>query len=48
MDLKLDVENSFSKNISVEDARNLLKDGLSILGEDYSKMLDRAFDEKVD
>lgn len=46
MDLKLDVENSFSKNISVEDARNLLKDGLSILGEDYSKMLDRAFDEK--
>lgn len=46
MDLKLDVENSFSKNISVEDARNLVKDGLSILGEDYSKMLDRAFDEK--
>ena len=32
--------------LSVEDARNLVKDGLSILGEDYSKMLDRAFDEK--
>lgn len=45
-DLKLELDPSFVSTISYTEAATYIKDGLSILGEDYVQMLSRAFDER--
>lgn len=45
-DLKLSLPSAYNRRITPEEARHLLKDSLSVLGEDYTKMIDRAFDER--
>ena len=45
-DLKLAVDPAFEPQISVKDAKEYLLKGLAVLGEDYGKMLQRAFDER--
>ncbi|NMR85440.1 oligoendopeptidase F, partial [Vibrio parahaemolyticus] len=45
-DLKVDVDPDFEPQISVEEAREYILGALSVLGEDYTEMLNRAFDER--
>ncbi|MGE4342020.1 MAG: oligoendopeptidase F [Bacilli bacterium] len=45
-DLKIAVDPTFEPKISIDSAKELLLDSLSILGEDYLKMVRRAFDER--
>lgn len=45
-DLKIELDGEFSKSISVEEAKSMIKDGLSILGDEYTEMVDRAFNER--
>lgn len=45
-DLKIPLDPSYEPTISVEQSRQYMKDGLSIMGEDYVKMIDRSFDER--
>jgi oligoendopeptidase F len=44
-DLKLAVDPEFEPKISVDDAKDYLLKGLSVLGDEYGTMLNRAFDE---
>ncbi|WP_332648953.1 oligoendopeptidase F [Lysinibacillus sp. 54212] len=44
-DLKISLDPSYEPTITVEQSRQYMKDGLSVMGEDYVKMLDRAFHE---
>ncbi|WP_336046831.1 oligoendopeptidase F [Solibacillus ferritrahens] len=45
-DLKISLDPSYEPTITVEESRQYMKDGLSIMGEDYIKMIDRSFDER--
>ena len=45
-DLKISLDPSYEPKITIEESRKYMKDGLSIMGEDYRKMLDLAFDER--
>lgn len=45
-DLKISLDPSYEPTITVEESRQYMKDGLSIMGEDYLKMIDRSFDER--
>lgn len=45
-DLKISVDPSFEPAITVNEAKDYILKGLSVLGEDYSKMIHRAFDER--
>ncbi len=45
-DLKIPLDPSYEPTISVDGSRQYMKDGLSIMGEDYVNMLDRSFDER--
>lgn len=45
-DLKVSLDPSYEPTITFEQSRQYMKDGLAIMGEDYVKMLDRAFDER--
>lgn len=45
-DLKLSVDFDYEPTITIEESRAYLLDGLSILGEDYLDMVNRAFDER--
>lgn len=45
-DLKISLDPSYEPKITVEESRQYMKDGLSVMGEDYVKMLDRAFDDR--
>ena len=45
-DLKLVVDPDFEPSITIEESRQYLLDGLSILGEDYQEILNRAYDER--
>lgn len=45
-DLKVSLDPTYEPAISVEESRQYMKDGLAIMGGDYSKMLDRAFNER--
>ncbi|AWE07053.1 oligoendopeptidase F [Lysinibacillus sp. 2017] len=45
-DLKVSLDPSYEPTITVEESRQYMKDGLAVMGEDYSKMLDRAFEER--
>lgn len=46
MDLKLVVDPDFEPEITIEESRKYLLDGLHVLGEDYLNMINRAYDEK--
>ena len=45
-DLKLSVDTGFSKEIEINEARDYIINGLSILGDDYVNMVKKAFDER--
>ncbi|NTW90813.1 MAG: oligoendopeptidase F family protein, partial [Erysipelotrichaceae bacterium] len=45
-DLKISVDPTFEPAITVDEAKDYILKGLSVLGEDYSKMINRAFDER--
>ena len=45
-DLKLAVDPEFEPDISVEESKKYIKEALSVLGDDYSEILDRAYDER--
>ena len=45
-DLKLSVDSSYEPEISVEDAKTYVMEGLAILGEDYLSMVDKAFEDR--
>ena len=45
-DLKLAIDPEFEPDISVEESKKYIKEALSVLGEDYSNMVDRAYDER--
>ena len=46
MDLKLSVDPDFEPKISIEEGRKYIEEALSVLGEDYLQMINRAFDER--
>ena len=45
-DLKIDIDPEYQPEITIEDAKNILTEALSILGEDYTDMLKKAFEER--
>ena len=45
-DLKIGVDPGYEPNISVEGSKKYIEEALSILGEDYLKMIKRAYDER--
>lgn len=45
-DLKISLDPSSEPEISVEDSRKYIMDALSIMGEDYTEMLNRSYDER--
>lgn len=45
-DLKLAIDPEFEPDISVEESKKYIKEALGVLGEDYSNMVDRAYDER--
>lgn len=45
-DLKLELDPSFSPKVSFEDAKNYILDGLKLLGPDYRKILEKAFENR--
>lgn len=45
-DLKLEVDPDFEPEVTIEEAKGYIEEGLSVLGEDYRQMLRRAFDER--
>jgi oligoendopeptidase F len=45
-DLKISLDPASEPEISVEDSKEYILDALSIMGEDYTEMLNRAYDER--
>ncbi len=45
-DLHLVVDHEFEPNISIEESKTHLLEGLSVLGKDYTDMIEKAFDER--
>ncbi|KGR74187.1 oligoendopeptidase F [Ureibacillus sinduriensis] len=45
-DLKISLDPTYEPKISIEQSRQYMNDGLSILGEDYQNMIDRSYDER--
>ena len=45
-DLKLSVDPEYEPEISVEESKQYLMDGLKVMGKDYTDMVARAFDER--
>ena len=45
-DLKISLDPASEPEISVEDSRKYILDALSIMGDDYTEMLNRAYDER--
>lgn len=45
-DLKLNIDPDYEPEVSIEKAEELILDGLSVMGEDYGKILKRAFSER--
>ena len=45
-DLKLVVDPEFEPNITIEESRKYILEGLSVLGEDYKAIINRAYDER--
>lgn len=45
-DLKIEVDPNYSKEISFEESKKYVLDGLKVLGDDYIKIIKNAFDNK--
>ena len=45
-DLKIAVDPTFEPKVSIEASKELLKEGLSILGPEYNQIVNRAFEER--
>jgi oligoendopeptidase F len=45
-DLKLEIDPDYEPSISVEESKKYILEALSVLGEDYSNMLKRSYDER--
>ncbi|NLW52002.1 MAG: oligoendopeptidase F [Tissierellia bacterium] len=45
-DLKIDVDPNYSPEVTFDEAKQYILDGLSVLGEDYSKIIQEAFDNR--
>ncbi len=45
-DLKLPLDPDFEPNITINDAKSVIKEGLAVLEDDYLEMVDCAFDER--
>ena len=45
-DLHLVVDHEFEPNISIQESKEQLVEGLNVLGSDYTKMIEKAFDER--
>lgn len=45
-DLKMPLDKDFQKQYTVEECKKMVIDGLSVLGEDYSKYLENTFDNR--
>lgn len=45
-DLKLEVDPEFEPEITIEEAKKYIEEGLSVFGEDYREMVRRAFEER--
>ena len=45
-DLKIAVDPTFEPRVTIEASRALLLEGLSVLGDDYSRIVKRSFDER--
>ena len=45
-DLKISLDPDYEPQITVQQSRQYMKDGLAVMGKDYAEMLDRAFDER--
>lgn len=45
-DLKLPIDAEYDPKVTIEDSKKYIKKGLAILGEDYVKMIDQAYDER--
>ena len=45
-DLKLSVDSDFEPEITINEAKNHIKDALSVMGDDYLEMVENAFDER--
>lgn len=45
-DLKITVDPEFEPSVTIDSAKEYILNALSVLGEDYKKMLNRAFDER--
>ncbi|SFE73205.1 oligoendopeptidase F [Thermoanaerobacter thermohydrosulfuricus] len=45
-DLKLEVDPDFEPEVTIEEAKRYIEEGLSVFGEDYREMIRRAFSER--
>lgn len=45
-DLKLSIDVEYDPKVSIEDSKKYIKEGLSILGEDYVEMIEEAYRER--
>lgn len=45
-DLKLSIDSEYEPNISIEESKKYIEGALSILGEDYLKIINRSYDER--
>lgn len=45
-DLKVELDPGYDPRVTIAESRNYIKNGLSILGEDYGKIIDAAYDQR--
>ena len=45
-DLKLDVDSDFEPDLTIDEAKKYIKEALSVMGDDYLEMVEKAFDER--
>ena len=45
-DLKLSIDPEFEPEVDIDGAKKIILDGLSIMGDEYTSILERAFDER--
>jgi oligoendopeptidase F len=45
-DLKISLDPSYEPTVSIEESRKYMIDALGVMGEDYTEMLNRSFDER--
>ena len=45
-DLKIDVDSDFEPDLTIDEAKDYIKEALSVMGDDYLEMVEKAFDER--